>query len=355
MLYTFQHGGSLRTFGFVVPPDWFDHLPLPLFVLLHGENHGGTPQRKGAVEAFIEISRVHELLRNDQSLDPVVSNLQPSERPKFVALFPAGMGRHDALTGGWKSGHMADESDLLDVDDVAFVLACIDRLDSMLRAELFRINGVRAVTVFDGTKRYAAGFSQGGQLCYKLAAELPGFFKAIAAHSALPSGWRYAWQLGSPPTTLAPAPGDPFTSVLFILSDEDKVVPYVASKRDYLVDRAAAYLDPGVTGYERFDELALNVTLQMDAYWADPAQGWVPLKQPAAPGSSVLSASASSFERGAGLIFGFPVTFRDRVRVLTVSPLVAIGPEEDGHEWADRSRYGFDAITAIWNFFQELP
>jgi hypothetical protein len=34
MLYTFEHGGTLRSFAFTLPPDWFDQVrdigPVPL-------------------------------------------------------------------------------------------------------------------------------------------------------------------------------------------------------------------------------------------------------------------------------------------------------------------------------------
>jgi poly(3-hydroxybutyrate) depolymerase len=336
MLYTFQHGGTLRSFGFLTPPDWFNQVPLPLFVLLHGGRDDGLSD----VVEFIGATKVDALFKYSDTtptLAPSLANLDPGAKPKFVALFPVGLGQDDQLTGGWKCGHMVEEARLFDVDDVSFVLACVDRLQSLLANQYYSILGTWPGPIVDPLRRYAAGFGQGGQLCYKLAGERPGFFKAIAVHSAVPSGWEYRWQnaQGLPAQQLARDTDDSNTSVLHIHGNADDRVHWDGISSLSNVDVQDMV---GTTDFDRVDD-NLALTSGVGALWATGTD-W-----PAAPttlGGSMIGAATLTAES----VEWVNTTSGAIVRLWIVDAL--------GHQWATDPAT-FDAIGVMWDFFLGLP
>lgn len=348
MLYSFQHGGTLRAFAIETPQDWFDHLPLPLLVLLHPE--GMT------VEQFIATTRIQAFMTNAQfptGTEPFVPpieflpDLLPNldQRPKVAALFPVGLGRESDLGGGWKCGHMAHEARLFDVDDVAFVMACIERVQAQMAQQYFEIASVRPGPIFDASRRYAAGFSQGGQLCYKLAAERPGFFKAIAVHSALPAGWALNKDaMTQPAEAYGAASDDPPTSVLHIHGDFDGWVAWDGNSSDHrrFIGGYVDIMGPTPDAYWRADPPIDDPANGVFALWANPGLGWIAGPAVTAPVGGLLSPLASFDD----FILGDAT-----VRVLLVRGMGG----GSIHEWANRTNYGFDALSVIWNFFLALP
>lgn len=347
MLYTFQHGGTLRSFGFAIPPDWFDQVdvfgPLPLLVLLHGgadDRLDLADEDISDVRDFMLLTKIERLLTYDSAaipptlVPPIV--LQPADtKPKLVALFPVGLGQEGELSGGWKCGHMRKEAALFDVDDVSFVIACIDRLQSLLVNQYFQILGHFPGPIFDVTRRYAAGFGQGGQLCYRLAAERPGFFKAIAPHSCTPSGWQYRFQdtAGLPAEQLArPADDNDTTSVLHIHGTADGVVQWDGGDSS-TNDETGAFVLTDI--YDRIDD-RLDEVSGVAALWASGLDWTESMGDPTVTGVTLRKASTEWVNSTTGAI----------VRLLIVNSL--------GHEWASfdpATSTGFDAIGVIWDFF----
>ena len=130
-------------------------------------------------DAFINDTRVDAILQYDAAVPgtplPALTLPVDEAKPKFIALFPVGLGRTDQLVGGWKSGHLGQKTvGMMDIDDVSFVFASIERIESFLANHYFEILKEWPGPIVDETRRYAVGGpGTGGQLCYRLAAERP--------------------------------------------------------------------------------------------------------------------------------------------------------------------------------------
>lgn len=340
--------------AFVLPPDWFDNLPLRLMVVLHGEATHGVPVDPAIprspldmdVSVFVDItSKVRELLTWNESnpgvvptpRQPVDDGADPAEwKPKFAALFPVGLGREDEKFGGWKSGHLAQDSGLMDVDDVAFVLVCIERLAGLLAQRHFEINGTWAEQIFHATRRYVIGTGSGGQLCYKLAAERPGFFQAIVAHSCVPAGFELRFQQDAllDPVFHARPPADVATSVLHVHGATDLVVPYNGADSTHNGEiREHLGVAVGPTDYDRIDLELADSKYGLEALWAS---GWSLRDAPRVPGTAMLVAADSA--QWTPDASGVPPI----VRVLVVDAI--------DHAWPNAVAHGFDLIALAWNF-----
>ena len=120
----------------------------------------------------------------------------------FIAVYPNGTGMADTFLT-WNSGGLGPARKK--PDDVAFLSALLDDLIKILKVDPRRI--------------YAAGMSNGGMMCYRLAAEMSHRIAAIAAVAGTAS-----------PTN--PPPGRPVPVIHFHGTD-DRVVPYAGpQKRD---------------------------------------------------------------------------------------------------------------------------
>jgi len=161
-----HHAGIDRSYRLILPAS-SDGQPLPLVVALHGGLQ--------SVEALAAMS----------ALD------QEAERSGFAVVYPVGIERT------WNAGRCCGPAERLDVDDVGFVMAIVDRL-------------VAGGTAAPG-RVYATGISNGGMLAYRLAAERADRFAAIApvAASMLVDG----------------APSVP-VSVLHVHGTRDRMVPF---------------------------------------------------------------------------------------------------------------------------------
>jgi polyhydroxybutyrate depolymerase len=80
------------------------------------------------------------------------------DREKFLVVYPQGIGLGN-LFRHWNSGHCCGKARKLNLDDVGFVLATVD--------DVARRNAV------DRARLYVVGFSNGGMLAYRIAAEHP--------------------------------------------------------------------------------------------------------------------------------------------------------------------------------------
>jgi polyhydroxybutyrate depolymerase len=128
-------GGVTRTYILHIPPGYDGMKALPLVFVLHGR--GGTG--KSMIGTGMSV-------RADQA--------------NFIVVYPDGTGD----PSGWNSG--LNEDSRIPVDDVGFFKAMIDKFKKEL--------GV------DPTRVYAAGFSGGAIMTYRLGAELTDQFAAIA-------------------------------------------------------------------------------------------------------------------------------------------------------------------------------
>ena len=137
-----QIAGRERRFTYYVPER--DARRPPLVLAFHGS--GGSGER---LRGFLggELERL-------------------AERHGFIAVYPQG------FEGSWNGcrGPAPSRANRLDIDDVAFVRAIIERLTEELDADRSRV--------------YAIGFSGGGHMAYRLALEVPEEVPAVVAIAA---------------------------------------------------------------------------------------------------------------------------------------------------------------------------
>jgi polyhydroxybutyrate depolymerase len=137
---TLMMGGQTRTYLVHVPKGYDPKKPAPVVLALHGAAMNGP--------MMVWFSGLNK----------------KSDEAGFIVVYPSGTGTGPFLTwnaGGFK-GKMAEGK----ADDVAFIGKLLDDLDSVVKT--------------DGKRVYACGMSNGGMMCYRLAAELSDRIAAIA-------------------------------------------------------------------------------------------------------------------------------------------------------------------------------
>ena len=179
VLQELTHGGTARSYRFVLPPAHADP-PTPLVVALHGGLQ--------SVEGLARISHLDEEAR----------------RSGFAVVYPVGIQRT------WNAGRCCGPARQMGIDDVGFVMTVVDRLIDE--------DGI------DPTRVYATGISNGGMLAYRLATEHADRFAAIApvAASMVNDG-----RAGSP------------VSVLHIHGTRDRMVPFAGGIGERSLTRVA--------------------------------------------------------------------------------------------------------------------
>ncbi|MCA9076902.1 MAG: polyhydroxybutyrate depolymerase [Planctomycetaceae bacterium] len=122
-------------------PDSYDAMtPTPVVLILHG---AGTD-----ADITVTFTGMNE----------------KSDEKGFIAVYPNGTGRKPLLT--WNAGGSIERFRKDPADDVAFIDSLLDELE-------------RTVTV-DRRRVFATGMSNGGMMCYRLAAEMSERIAAIA-------------------------------------------------------------------------------------------------------------------------------------------------------------------------------
>jgi len=160
-------GGFRRAFNVHVPAGFDGKTPLPLVVVIHGafDTAAGMEKASG-------FSRL-------------------ADRERFFVLYPEGMNLFGFLSH-WNAGHCCGKAAADGVDDVGFVAESIERVCRRLPV--------------DRTRIYMTGFSNGGMLTYRFAAERGDMLAAAAALGASAGGKASdkapAWQIPEPAAVL---------------------------------------------------------------------------------------------------------------------------------------------------------
>lgn len=163
----FDHDGRLRSYVTHAPSDRSHARPLVL--VLHGG--GGNSDSSAQQTGFnVVAEREDFIVVHPDGTGPA--------RPLLNAF---GRGRSYTWNAGSCCGHAAQER----VDDVGFLLALIARLQQAHAIDPLRI--------------YAAGFSNGGMMCYRLACEARGLLAAIGVVSGVLA---VTGPVTAPPTSL---------------------------------------------------------------------------------------------------------------------------------------------------------
>jgi len=137
---TIMMGEQKRTYLVHIPKDYDPKKPAPVVLALHGAAMNGS--------MMVWFSGLNKT----------------SDAAGFIVVYPSGTGTGPFLTwnaGGFK-GKMAEGK----ADDVAFIAKLLDDLGSVAKVDEKRV--------------YACGMSNGGMMCYRLAAELSDRIAAIA-------------------------------------------------------------------------------------------------------------------------------------------------------------------------------
>lgn len=158
---------SRRSYLVHVPPARETLAPLPLVVAIHGafETAKDMEERSG------------------------FSNL--ADKKGFVVVYPNGFGLFGLLQH-WNAGHCCGKAAADGVDDVGFLTEVIEDVEERLPIDPNRI--------------YMVGFSNGGMLAYRFAAEKTGTLAALATLAATigstSSGAEPLWRLPDPKAPL---------------------------------------------------------------------------------------------------------------------------------------------------------
>ena len=141
--YTFKlkHDGRERSYILHVPKDAVTS-PWPVVINFHGGGSSASGQ-----QAYSRMDAV-------------------ADREGFLVVYPNGTGGIADRLLTWNAGACCGYATRNKVDDVGFVRALIDDLET--HAEI------------DRTRIYATGLSNGAMMAYRLAAEAPGLVAAIA-------------------------------------------------------------------------------------------------------------------------------------------------------------------------------
>ncbi len=128
----------------------------------------------------------------------------------FIAVYPEGMGIFGFLQH-WNAGHCCGKAAADNIDDVGFIAAVIDDVAARLSVDLDRI--------------YMVGFSNGGMLTYRFAAERSSVVAAVAPMAASIGGRASA----DIPLWVLPKPAAKVPVIVFHGLDDDSV-PYLGGQ-----------------------------------------------------------------------------------------------------------------------------
>jgi polyhydroxybutyrate depolymerase len=264
--------GVRRSYYVHVPSGHDGTAPLPVVVALHG-----------AFSTAREFERESGFSRL-------------ADRERFLVVYPQGIGLGD-LFRHWNSGHCCGKAKRMKIDDVGFVLATVD--------DVARRNPV------DRTRLYLVGFSNGGMLAYRIAAEHPQVVAAFAVASGTIGGVPAA----NEPEWSVPQPKQP-VPVLVLHGRADTHVPYDGGRAAQSRGRSSAI------------SVARSIGIWVDADGCDPEP-------------HVESMGGGQVERQVWS------GCRDDAEVVLYSI------NGWGHEWPkENSLGGFEAGATIWRFFE---
>ena len=264
--------GVRRSYYVHVPAGHDGTTPLPVVVALHGAFGSGREFERESGFSLL------------------------ADREGFLVVYPQGIGLGD-LFRHWNAGHCCGKAKKINLDDVGFVLSAVD--------DAARCNPV------DRSRLYLVGFSNGGMLAYRIAAEHPDVVAVVAVASATIGGIPAA----NEPEWIVPRPKQP-VSVLALHGRADTHIPY----------------DGGRGAQSRGKSSAISVARSI-GFWV-VADG-------CAPEPEVESMGGDRVERQAW------AGCRDD------SEVVLYSIDGWGHEWPKaNSLGGFDAGATIWRFFE---
>lgn len=143
--------GFRRTYLVHVPSGYRPEIPVPLVVVLHGAFDTAEGMEKSSGFSLL------------------------ADREQFIVLYPNGMGILGFLQH-WNAGHCCGKAATDQLDDVGFVAATIEDVCARFKVDRDRV--------------YMVGFSNGGMLAFRFAAERGDLLAAVAPLAASIGGKR---------------------------------------------------------------------------------------------------------------------------------------------------------------------
>lgn len=272
-----RHNGIDRTYIVRVPDRVTrGNAPVPLVFVLHGG--GGNANNAEAMSGLTA----------------------KGQREGFIVVYPDGTSRGRAPMFTWNAGHCCGYAMENRVDDVGFINALIDSLQSMYRIDPNRI--------------YVTGMSNGGMMSHRLGIELSNRIAAIAPVVGAIFGDE-------------PRPRTP-VSALMINGMLDKSVPYNGGQS-------------GGRGARAWDGTPTKAVMEQGRFWA-AADGCNAMPQQADRGGYLLTTYDCPTPRGVALY----------------------AVKDGGHAWpggrkgsrrGDAPSEAIDATDVIWDFFVAHP
>jgi len=175
---TLTMGNQQRTYLVHIPKSYDFKKPTPLILALHG-----AAMNAPLMAEFCGLN-------------------ETSDKEGFIVVYPNGTGAGAFLI--WNAGGLQGLLTENHADDVAFISKLLDDLGTVVKVDSKRV--------------YACGMSNGGMMCYRLAAELSKRFAAIAP---------VAGTIAIPESK----PKQP-VSVIHFHGTEDTLVPFVRDEND---------------------------------------------------------------------------------------------------------------------------
>ena len=219
-----------------------------------------------------------------------------ADREGFLVVYPQGIGLGN-LFRHWNSGYCCGKARRMNLDDVGFVLAAVD--------DVARRNPV------DRSRLYVVGFSNGGMLAYRIAAEHPGIVAAVAVVSATIGG--------------VPTPNEPEWSIA-------RPMRPVAVLAIHGIDDTNIPIEGGRGAQSHGESSAISVARSM-RFWVDADH-------------CGAEAQVESLANGHVELHSWSGC-RDDTQVVLYSL------NKWGHEWPKENLLGgFDAAGTIWQFFE---
>ena len=278
-LRAIDHAGGRRAYHLHVPPTFDPAKPWPVLLVLHGS---GTDA--GFVIRFTGLSEL-------------------ADREGFLAVFPNGTGRTPHARS-WNAGGCCGTAQTRRIDDVGFLAAVLDDLESAAPVDRRRV--------------FATGVSNGAMMSYRLADELSHRIAAIAA---------VAGPMGAPTC----APGRP-VPILHFHGTADDYAPYAGGRGRRSVTQANFLSVP------------------------DTIRNWVQANGcPDVPFETLIHD---------GVDDGLPIRRSIHAPGNAGSEVVLYTIEGGGHTWPGRSpsldvlgpsTLRIDANELMWRFFQRHP
>ena len=112
----------------------------------------------------------HGGLGNPDNVEKTTDFSFKADREGFIAVYPYGTGSFEKKLLTWNTWNCCGYADKKNIDDVEFIKKVLENVKSK-----YKINDKMI---------FAAGFSNGGMMCYLLACEMPDKFAAVAPVAA---------------------------------------------------------------------------------------------------------------------------------------------------------------------------